>query len=85
MDASFVPVGEVLTIKVIESMNHRLQRRWRFKYEVVSDGADIGKVGYVYGRDLLSRSKLYTVRFNDDSTFPQIEEILDVAEASAGK
>jgi ribonuclease HI len=85
VDASFVPVGEVVTIKIIQSMNHRLQRRWRFKYEVISDGPDIGKVGYVYGRDLLSRSKLYTVRFSDDPSFPEIEQILDVAAASTGK
>jgi ribonuclease HI len=78
-----LPAGQVLEVKIVEQMFHRLQRRWRFKYEVLSDGPDIGKTDFVYGRDRLSRSKIYTVRLNDDREFPQIVEVLNEAEAKS--
>jgi ribonuclease HI len=44
VDPEFIPLGEVITIKIVESMNNRLQRRWRFKYEVVSEGPTSARV-----------------------------------------
>jgi ribonuclease HI len=77
---SVVPTGQILEIRIVEKMFHRLQRRWRFKYEVLSDGPDIGKKDFVYGREHLSRGATYTVRLNDDPDFPQIVEVLRVEE-----
>jgi ribonuclease HI len=86
-DPGSVPMrGDALEIRIIEAQRLSLQRRWRYRYEVL--GGDLeGAVDWATSDLLVHRYTRYIARFNDEQANPRIEAIefsekLDRASAS---
>jgi len=75
---SVAMLGQRLSIRVITCENLRVQRVWRYKYEVLSKRSPfVGKVDWIYSaNDLLVRDgHSYHVRLNEDPSYPQIVKV----------
>jgi ribonuclease HI len=77
--------GQTLSIGVITDTYMRVQRLYKYKYEVLSDGADNGKVDFIFhdSEECLRAGHHYEVRVNDDTKNPRIIEVLRELEREA--
>lgn len=81
--------GQEIEIQIVTAEHQRVQRCWRYKYEVMSaDSPYFGNVDFVFSDRVLRTSYVYRVRLNEDPKYPQIVEVLKVvgpAQRSAAK
>lgn len=79
VDPGIVPVeGQVIDVKIIVSEYLPRHRRWRHKYQVMSDGPFQGKMDFVFGHKPLLQRNIYSIRLNEDQGFPQIVEVVEM-------
>lgn len=70
--------GQEIEIQIITAEIQRVQRSWRYKYEVMSeDSPYFGSVDFVFSDQVLRSSYVYRVRLSEDPKYPQIAEVLD--------
>jgi len=68
--------GQRLTIRIVTDEYLRVQRCWKYKYEVMSKASPyFGRVDLAYSDHLLRAGHTYHVRFNDNSKNPRIEKL----------
>lgn len=68
--------GQRLTIRIVTDEYLRVQRSWKYKYEVMSKASPyFGFVDVAYSDDLLRAGHTYHVRFNDNTRNPRIEKV----------
>ena len=70
--------GQTLSIRIITDTYMRLQRVYKYKYEVLPDcGEFAGNVDWIYSKECLRAGHHYDVRVNEDAQNPQIVEVLE--------
>jgi len=70
------PRGQRLTIRIVTQEWQRLQRLWKFKYEVMSKASpDFGFVDILFGADNLPAGHTYYARLNDTPGNPRITKV----------
>jgi ribonuclease HI len=75
--------GQTLSVRIITDTYMRLQRVYKYKYEVLSDsGEHAENVDWIYSRHCLRAGHHYEVRVNEDARNPQIAEVLRELERS---
>jgi len=68
--------GQRVTIRIITSEYLRVQRLWKYKYEVISKRSRYrANVDIIFSKDLLSPGHTYYVRVNSDTNNPRIEKV----------
>lgn len=68
--------GQRLTIRIITDEFLRVQRCWKYKYEVMSKASPyFGNVDLAYSEILLRAGHTYHVRFNDNTKNPRIVKL----------
>ena len=81
-----VPTGQTIKIRIVSREHKKYKKCFEYRYEVI-DPSDksFGDADFVYCEDGISRHKCLLVRFNDDPSFPFIEEILEELDAEEYK
>lgn len=75
--------GQRIDIRIIAAEYLRLQRCWRYKYEVMSeDSPYFEKVDFVFSDEPLRHRHIYAVLLNDNAKYPRIEEVIGPALSS---
>ncbi len=75
--------GQILSIRIITDTYMRVQKIYKYKYEVLPDSGEYsGNVDWIYAKDCLRAGHHYDVLVNDDMLNPQILEVLQELERS---
>lgn len=73
--------GQTLTIRIITDQFLKIQRVYKYKYEVISVGSEFfGLVDIAFSDHLLRAGHHYEVVFNDESENPRILEVMQELE-----
>jgi ribonuclease HI len=68
--------GQRLTIRIVTDEYLKVQRCYKYKYEVMSKGSPyFGRVDLAFSEHLLRAGHTYHVRFNNNAKNPQIEKV----------
>jgi ribonuclease HI len=67
--------GQVMTIRVVTDTYLRVQRLFKYRYEVL-EGEFAGRVDLIFGTEVLLAGHHYEIRVNDTTKNPRIVEIL---------
>jgi ribonuclease HI len=68
--------GQRITISIITSEYLKVQKVWKYKYEVISKHRIYrGNVDFIFSEHFLSTGHTYYVRFNSDTSNPRIEKV----------
>ena len=68
--------GQRITIRIIISEPLKVQRLWKYKYEVISKHSRYrGNVDNIFSEHFLSTGHTYYVRVNSDTSNPRIEKV----------
>lgn len=74
-------LGQEITIRIIDSRFLHEHNESQLRYEVVEeDNEFLGSVDLVFSKKTLRPGHVYRVRFNEDSKYPQIKELLEEIE-----
>jgi ribonuclease HI len=78
VDIGSVPMhGQALSIRIITDTYLRVQRVYKYKYEVLADSAELaGRVDLIFSDECLRAGHHYEVRVNDDTKNPWIVEVV---------
>ncbi len=68
--------GQRITIYIITSERLKIQKIWKYRYEVISRRSRFrGNVDFVFSKHFLGPGRIYYVRFNTDTSNPQIIKV----------
>jgi len=68
--------GQLITISIITSEYLKVQKIWKYKYEVISKHSRFrGNVDFIFSEHFLSTGHTYYVRVNSDIRNPRIEKV----------
>jgi ribonuclease HI len=75
--------GQPIDIRLIEASYQRVQRCYRYRYEVLSENSPYcGKVDFAFSDKPLRHRDVHTVILNDDPRHPRIAEVIRSVPAS---
>jgi ribonuclease HI len=76
--------GQILSIRIITDTYLRVQRIYKYKYEVLADSPELaGRVDLIFADECLRAGHHYEVRVNDDKRNPRIVEVVRGLETPA--
>lgn len=76
--------GQRLAIRVITSEYLRVQKIWKYRYEVISRASPFhGKVDFIYSNAFLASGHTYSVRVNSDNQNPEIVKVFREVESKS--
>jgi ribonuclease HI len=68
--------GQRITIRIITSEHLKVQRLWKYKYEVISRRSKFRRnVDIIFSEHFLGPGRTYHVRVNTDTSNPRIEKV----------
>ena len=66
-------IGQTMIIYIIEVQRLRVQKRWKYRYQVAShDSPDHYAIDWIYSCEHMRDGHYYAVQVNDDTRHPQI-------------
>jgi ribonuclease HI len=69
-------IGQHITIYIITSEYLKVQRLWKYKYEVISKQSKFrGNVDIIFSEHFLGPGRTYYVKVNTDTSNPRIEKV----------
>lgn len=69
--------GQVLIVYIIEVQRMRVQKTWKYRYQVVSpESPDRHAIDWIYSTEHMRDGHCYEVQVNDDSSYPQVLALL---------
>lgn len=68
--------GQTLRIRIITDGYLKLQKLYKYKYEILPEQDDEGLVDLIFSRECLRSGHSYEVRVNSDSRNPRIAEVI---------
>jgi ribonuclease HI len=75
--------GQVLTIFIVEVQRLRVQKTWKYRYQVVSrDSSDYDAIDWAYSQGIMRDGHYYEVQMNSDMAHPQIVSTLREIDAN---
>ena len=70
-------IGQTMIIYIIEVQRLRVQKSWKYRYQVVSqDSADRHAIDWIYSGEHMRDGHYYAVEVNDDARHPQVVTLL---------
>jgi ribonuclease HI len=70
-------LGQALVIYIVEVMRQRVQKTWKYRYQVASqDSPDLHAVDWAHSDEQMRDGHFYEVQMNDDMRHPQILGVL---------
>lgn len=70
-------VGQTMFIYIIEVQRLRVQKTWKYRYQVASqDSPDCHAIDWIYSREHMRDGHYYEVQVNDDTRHPQVIALL---------
>lgn len=69
--------GQTFVIYVIEVQRMRIQKTWKYRYQVASKNSlDRDAIDWIYSSEQMRDGHCYEVRVNDNMRYPQVLEVL---------
>jgi ribonuclease HI len=70
-------LGQVLVIYIVEVLRQRVQKTWKYRYQVASqDSPDLHAIDWAHSDEHMRDGHFYEVQMNDDMRHPQILGVL---------
>ncbi len=74
--------GQRMAIHIVEVKRERVQKIWKYRYEVVSkDRPDYHNVDWIFSNEQMRDGHYYEVQVNDDMGYPQVLEVVREVDA----
>ena len=74
--------GQRMAIHIVEVKRERVQKIWKYRYEVVSkDRPDYHNVDWIFSNEQMRDGHYYEVQVNDDMGYPQVLKVIREVDA----
>jgi hypothetical protein len=70
-------IGQTLVIYIIEVQRLRVQKTWKYRYQVASaDSRDRHAIDWIYSTEQMRDGHYYEVQLNDNMAHPQVLAVI---------